>query len=279
MTERRSKAGRVAAEARWNTEEPRARAVKKILDESPEHEIGLGELQAQLRTNNPELGPWRESRIRAAVKWSLDKSRSPGKARVKWYLKISKGGHSVRLVVTSGRHRRNRGFVGECMAAFGDRAMPRSLASKLGVPAARRAETFDVHSGTRDGKWSSPDMAVAFFRSARAKVPIAAHCFEIQERGVHSSQVNVPLEIAQSFVASQGFNRSWFILHKQTWRELSQQERNRVRRLAGRLGVGILTYEDPRRSATWQLIHRAHNLDYARSPKKIHRKLCQDEAG
>jgi hypothetical protein len=279
VTVKRSKAGRTAAAARWDSEERRARAVKRILDESPEHEISLGELQAQLKTNNPELGPWRESRIRGAVDWSMDKYRSPAKARVKWYLKFNKGGHSVRLVVTSGRHRRNRGFVGECMAAFGDRAMPRSLALKLGVPAARSAETFDVHSGMRNGKWSSPDMAVVLFRSARAKVPIAAHCFEIQERGVHSSHLNVPLEIAQSFVASQGFNRSWFMLHKQTWRELSQQEQQRVRRLAGRLGVGILAYGDPRRSTTWQLIHRARNLDYARSARATYLKLWREAAG
>jgi hypothetical protein len=279
VTVKRSKAGRTAAAARWDSEERRARAVKRILDESPEHEISLGELQAQLKTNNPELGPWRESRIRGAVDWSMDKYRSPAKARVQWYLKFNKGGHSVRLVVTSGRHRRNRGFVGECMAAFGDRAMPRSLALKLGVPAARNAEKFDVHSGTRNGKWSSPDMAVVFYRSARAKVPIAAHCFEIQERGVQSSQVNVPLEIAQSFVASQGFNRSWFMLHKQTWRELSQQEQQRVRRLAGRLGVGILAYGDPRRSTTWQLIHRARNLDYARSARATYLKLWREAAG
>lgn len=279
MTSKRSRAGKVAAATRWNSEESRARAIMRVLDQSLGHEASLGELQSELRTSAPHLGPWRESRIRAAVDWSMEKFLSPGKARIKWYLKFSKGGHSLRLVVTSGRHRRNRGFVGECMAAFGARSMPHSLALKLGMPVARSAETFDVHSGSKNGKWSSPDMAVIFFRSARAKVPIAAHCFEIQERGVHSSQLNVPLEVAQAFVASQGFNRSWFMLHKQTWSEIPGVEQQRVRRLAGRLGVGILTYEDPRRSTTWKLIHRAHNLDYARSPARIYRQLCQEEAG
>ena len=275
LRSRRSRAGEFAARRRWTDDERRSRAATRILSKIPNHKITVAELLTVLNAKEGTLGPWSRENLRKAVQWSEKKFHNPKKAKaIRWYLKLEKGGRAVILVKNSGRHPRGTGIVGECGKAFGKESLPRAIARVIGVDAAARAETFDVHSGTRAGKWSSPDFVDALFRG-RSRRPVALHCFEVQERVGNPKRVNIPQEIAQSFVCSKGYNRCWFMLHRDTWDSIDQIQRDRAERLAGRLGVGIITYEDPRSGTTWRRVRKAAELDYVSSPQLMYRNLLK----
>ena len=276
---RRSRAGEIAARRRWTDDERRSRAISRILSKIPGHKLTVAKLLEVLTQQESSLGPWNRENLRSAVQSSKKRFHNPRKAKgIRSYLKLEKGGGAVTFVKNSGRHPRGTGIVGECGKAFGKESLPRRIASVIGIDVAARAETFDVHSGTRAGKWSSPDFAVAFFRG-RSRKPFALHCFEVQERVGNPKRVNIPQEIAQSFVCSKGYNRCWFMLHKHTWDSVDQRERDRAERLAGRLGVGIITYGDPRSGTTWRRVRKAAELDYVRSPKLMYQDLLKRGQG
>lgn len=271
----RSVAGEVAARQRWTDDEKRSLAISRTLSKTPSHKMTITDLLVVLATQEGTLGPWSRENLRKAVQWSEKKFHNPRKAKaIRSYLKLEKGGRAVIFVKNSGRHSRGTGIVGECVKAFGKESLPKAIARVIGVDAAARAETFDVHSGTRAGKWSSPDFAVALFRG-RSRKPFALHCFEVQERVGNPKRVNIPQEIAQSFVCSKGYNRCWFMLHRDTWDSIDQIQRDRAERLAGRLGVGIVTYEDPRSGTTWRRVRKAAELDYVSSPQLMYRNLLK----
>lgn len=276
---RRSVAGEFAARSRWHDDERRSRAITRVLSKNSSHKMLLADLLAVLNAKEGSFGPWNRENLRSAVRWSEKKFQSPRKAKTNYsYLKLEKGGKAVILVKNSGRHPRGAGVVGECCRAFGLASLPRNIARVVGIEIASRAETFDIHQGTRAGKWSSPDFSIALFRG-RSKKPFALHCFEVQERVGNPKRVNIPQEIAQSFVCSKGYNRCWFMLHKHTWDSIDQTQRDRAERLAGRLGVGIITYEDPRSGAAWRRVRKAAKLDYVISPKLMYRELLQRAEG
>lgn len=276
---RRSAAGEIAARQRWTNDEKRSLAISRTLSKIPSHKMTVANLLTVLDANEVALGPWNRENLRQAVQWSEKKFHRPKKAKaIRSYLKLEKGGRAVIFVKNSGRHPRGTGIVGECRKAFGKESLPGKIARVIGVDAATRAETFDVHSGTRAGKWSSPDFAVAFFRG-RSRKPFALHCFEVQERVENPKRVNIPQEIAQSFVCSKGYNRCWFMLHRHTWDSIGLAQRERAERLAGRLGVGIITYKDPRSGATWRRVRKAAELDYASSPRLMHQNLLKRVRG
>ena len=279
LKSRRSRAGEFAARRRWTDDERRSRAVARTLSKIPSHKMTVANLLTLLAVEEGTLGPWNRENLRKAVKWSEKKFYSPRKAKViRSYLKLEKGGRAVIFVKNSGRHSRGTGIVGECAKAFGKESLPRAIAHVIGADTATRAEAFDVHSGTREGKWSSPDFAVAFFRG-RSRKPFALHCFEVQEPVPKAKLVNIPQEIAQSFVCSKGYSRCWFMVHKRTWDSIEQTQRDRAVRLAGRLGVGIISYQDPRSGATWRRVRNAAELDYVSSPQQMYRNLLKRAQG
>lgn len=271
----RSAAGSFAASKRWESCEQEARKIASVLKTMPRHSTRVKELIHQLKTKYPSES-WSEASIRCAVQWSRNKQKIPGKSKSPIDIRFEKGGKTVQLVVAGGRHPKGAGQVGQALKAFNGARLPKRP-HRLFVVRAAKARAFDTHASIRSGKWSSPDFIVCFFSSVRSRKPKEVHSFELQEPSKNVSAQNLPLEIAQSFACSSGYQRCWFMIHDSSWKALNAKpeadQLKRAERLAKQLGVGIIVYRDARKMSTWKRIQKPRPLSYAIAPSKILRRL------
>lgn len=284
MTRRRSfdgdtsAAGAYAASRRWTLERRDARWIYQILRGTHDHAMHIDELRSDLKAQSrraSESGYWTETRVRRAIRESRQ-SYDNGKST--WFLSRARGGRTVLLTVSGGRHPKLAGHAALVVSALGVNKLPSAASRALNTRAAR-ASAFGTNAKVHHGKWSSPDLVVFLYSRQGSRKPFEAHSFELQEPKKNPRSVSVPTEIAQSWVSSAGFTRCWFMLHVGTWRALDDRERQRSIRIARRLGVGLITYRTPSQTGTWRLIHKAHKLEYAAPPSKTLRDYDPEARG
>lgn len=226
--------------------------------------------------NHKSWGFWDESRVREAVAWSKRKQARPGKSKNPIDLRIQKGGKSITLIVAGGRHQKGAGTISLTTQAFNSQRLTETIKKRLRVDA-WRAEAYDTHLKSRNGKWSSPDFVVCFFKKRKTDQPFEVHSFELQERSPKPKGQNLLLEISQAFACADGYQRCWFMIHSDTWSQISKIDNGagikRATRLAKQLGVGLLLYKDARLPQTWKLKAKARTLSYAQNPGRLYKKI------
>ena len=230
--------------------------------------------------NSKSWGPWDQSRVSEAVDWCKQKQTKPGKSKNPIDLRLRKGGKSIQLIVVGGRHQKGAGTISLVTQAFNSEQLTKTIKNKLGVTA-WRAEAYDTHLSIRNGKWSSPDFVVCFFRKHMPDKPFEIHSFELQERTSKPKSQNLLHEISQAFACADGYQRCWFMIHTHTWSQISKIDHGlgikRATRLAKQLGVGLVLYQDARRPQTWKLKNKARTLSYAQNPSRLYRKIKPED--
>lgn len=256
------------------TIEQDVRRIANILKKQKLNSIQVAQLTEFL--NSRSWGSWNEQRIREAVGWSKQKQVRPGKSKNPIDLRIQKGGKSITLIVAGGRHQKGAGTISLTTQAFNSQRLTETIKNKLKL-SAWSAKAFDTHQSIRNGKWSSPDFVVCFFKKRKPDEPFEIHSFELQERSPKPKAQNLLLEISQAFACADGYQRCWFMVHSHTWSQISKIDNGagvkRAMRLAKQLGVGLILFKDARRPQTWTIKSKARTLSYVQNPGRLYRKI------
>ena len=86
------------------------------------------------------------------------------------------------------------------------------------------------------------------------------------------SSVNLMADVAQIFSCSRNYTRCWVVVHENIWKALKDSDVQRIDRVAGQLGVGILTYSFTNQSHTRKRIRNSKPLRDAK-PASTLKKL------
>lgn len=256
MSIKRSKAGTYVANRRWRAEQ-RPTAVRKVLKASPNSTASISQITKVLQEKDPS-GSWTQSEVTKAIKWAEEKSRSPGKSKKNWDIRLKQGGKSAVFISDSGVNKRGGGQLGQITIKLNTDKPSGSLLATFAMSASR-IEATDVHASAKNsGKWSEPDIIVKFFAFQASKKPFETHSIELEEKSHNNTPKCQPQEVAQAFASGQGADRSWLMFHESEWPSNPNEPRRvKIEWLACELGVGLITFASSYKSATWKLVKKA----------------------
>lgn len=256
MSAKQSQAGTDVANQRWKAEQ-RPTAVRKVLKASPNSTASISQITKVLQKIDPS-GSWTQSEVLKAIKWAEEKTKSPGKSKKNWDIRLKQGGKSAVFISDSGVNKRGGGQLGQITIKLNTDKPSGTLLATFAMSASR-IEATDVHASAKNyGKWSGPDIIVKFFAFQASKKPIEIHSVELEEKSPNNTPKCQPQEVAQAFASGQGADRSWLMFHESEWpRDPNEPRRAKVEWLADELGVGLITFVSSYKSTTWKLVKKA----------------------
>jgi len=199
-------------------------------------------------TSGRRFGP---QRIRRAVKWDQDHPSERSE------LRILPGGRSCRLVENSERVGIGRGAKAEAVRAVAGGSKAIRGVFTHGDVIGTNAFAYEVGKarGPVTGAKSRPDILVGVMMSERARRPIL-HNIEFQGKNPTGKSTFDISDIAQAFVSGRGADYSWVLITSEVRKYKTDQHYEDWERavwLAKTLGVGIISYKDPRLANSWKV--------------------------
>ena len=187
---------------------------------------------------------------------AIDKKLALSKRKRRYNVARAKGGRSVYSTAGTERTRTGTGPYRTILETIEGESQ--AIGAIFGAPF---LHAHDVHAGrTSRGRWTRPDIIVELYHKDSKARAFEIHAIEFEGPGGFS-----PANVAQASFAGHGADRAWLVFAASDWpRNVAERAANpsavKIRDFAMRLGVGLITYRDLSRAATWHRILPAKKM-------------------
>ena len=195
---------------------------------------------------------WSRARIRRAIDWDYE---NPDNRAL---IKFVRGGQGMRLIENDERVGLGRGAKAEVVRAI---ASETSKVLNLFGTSDKNAKHLHVietgkRAGPEHGSNARPDIVVGAKMEQNSRRHLI-HNIEFQGKNTSGINTFTTSDIAQAFTCGRGADYSWVIIDKSARKYKKDRNYDQWERtlwFAEWIGVGIITYSDPRVVSTWELV-------------------------